>query len=165
MPFIKCKICKKEFYAKQSWLEKGWAKYCSKKCQFEGQKTGQIVKCSICRREIYRTQKQLKRSVSGKYFCSKSCQTIWRNTQVYIGSNHSQWQGGERVYKSILLKGDAEQICRRCKIEDKRVLAVHHLDRNRKNNSLNNLIWLCHNCHFLLHHNKKEEENFMVAMV
>lgn len=165
MSFTRCKICEKEFYAKPSSLKKGWAKYCSKKCQFEGQKTGKTLECFICQREIYRSQQELKKSNSGKYFCSKSCQTIWRNTQVFIGSKHSQWQGGRSEYKNILLKSGADQLCRRCKIKDKRVLAVHHLDRNKSNNSLSNLVWLCHNCHFLLHHNKQEEEALVVAMV
>lgn len=164
MTQVGCLACKKEFYAKPSWVRKGWGKYCSKTCQFEDQKTGLIVKCSVCGKDCYKSVKALNASNSGKYFCSKSCQTIWRN-KLYAGPSHSQWRGGERVYKSILLKSGLEQLCRRCKIDDKRVLAVHHLDRNRKNNSLNNLIWLCHNCHFLLHHNKQEEDNLMVAMV
>ena len=164
MAQVSCLICKKSFYAKPSCLDKGWGKYCSKKCQFEGQKTGKVIRCAVCDKDVYRPVKALAASDSGKYFCGKSCQTVWRN-KLYTGPDHSQWKGGERVYKEILIRSGIEQICRRCKINDARVLAVHHLDRNRKNNSLDNLIWLCHNCHFLLHHNKQEEDKLMVAMV
>jgi len=27
----------------------------------------------------------------------------------------------------------------------------NHIDSNRKNNNLNNLIWLCMNCYYLVH--------------
>lgn len=51
-------------------------------------------------------------------------------------------------------------MCTLCKTEDKRVLATHHIDRNRLNNSVNNLAWLCHNCHFLVHHDNVETQRF-----
>jgi len=31
-------------------------------------------------------------------------------------------------------------------------LIVHHIDKNRNNNGIENLIWLCQNCHYLVHH-------------
>jgi predicted HNH restriction endonuclease len=43
-------------------------------------------------------------------------------------------------------------VCVLCKVSDKRILAVHHKDNNRKNNKVENLVWLCHNCHILVHH-------------
>ncbi|MBI4281264.1 HNH endonuclease [Candidatus Uhrbacteria bacterium] len=36
-------------------------------------------------------------------------------------------------------------------MKNNRVLLVHHIDENRKNNVLSNLVWLCRNCHFLVH--------------
>jgi len=45
-------------------------------------------------------------------------------------------------------------ICSKCGFEDKRVLVIHHKDYNRKNNNINNLIWLCRNCHYLIHDRK-----------
>jgi len=43
------------------------------------------------------------------------------------------------------------QKCGRCGIEDIRVLLVHHKDRNRKNNEIENFEILCRNCHILEH--------------
>lgn len=61
------------------------------------------------------------------------------------------------------------KICRLCKTKDIRVLAVHHIDKNRKNNKISNLAWLCHNCHLLVHHYDAERNKFerikMVPMV
>jgi len=41
--------------------------------------------------------------------------------------------------------------CNRCKNKDLRVLEVHHKDRNRKNNKIENLEILCANCHKIEH--------------
>ena len=165
MPIVKCKICKKSFLAKPSWLKKGWGVYCSASCHHEGLKKGEIVKCYICGKKIWRKPRQLKHSKSGKYFCNKSCQTIWRNTIVFVGENHPNWRTGERNYRNILKKSKRKPICILCKIRDERILTVHHLDKNKKNVELKNLIWLCWNCHFLVHHSKKINKKLMAAVV
>lgn len=38
-------------------------------------------------------------------------------------------------------------VCRDCGCDDRRRLIVHHLDYNKKNNRINNLITLCRSCH------------------
>lgn len=160
MPQASCKICKKKFYVKPSHLLRGWGKYCSKACQSQSQKRGKFVSCAMCGEKVWRIPKELRHSKSGKSFCGKKCQTLWRNSVLYVGPNHINWKGGEFAYRRIMQASDAPLFCKRCKIKDKRLLAVHHLDMNRKNNGLKNLVWLCHNCHFLIHHSAKEKEKF-----
>ncbi|OYV63370.1 MAG: hypothetical protein B7X03_02035, partial [Parcubacteria group bacterium 21-58-10] len=108
--------------------------------------------------------KDFKRSKSGLFFCSKSCQTRWRN-QFFVGEKHANFTTGMNSYRSVLDRNRIPKICRRCKMADARALAVHHIDKNRKNNTLKNLAWLCHNCHFLVHHYEEEREKFMAAIV
>lgn len=158
MPIVECKICSKKFYGKPYFLKIGQAKYCSQKCMRIGSKTGKIVNCHSCGREVYKTQKALNGSKSKTYFCTKSCQTKWRNS-VFIGPKHANWKDGRYSYKSVMLRNKVPKICKICKNRDSRVLAVHHLDQNRKNSNLSNLIWLCHNCHFLVHHDKETIKN------
>ena len=163
MPKFRCKTCGKEAYVKPSHLERGWRIYCSKKCQNEGLKKGKLFPCHTCGKEIYKSVQIQARSTSGKFFCGKSCQTLWRNS-IYIEEKHSNWKGGTASYRNILSRTDAVRICGRCKNEDTRVLIAHHKDRNRQNNTVSNLIWLCHNCHYLVHHYKTEAKNFMVPI-
>lgn len=152
MPQVKCSICAKDFYAKPNWLKRGWGRFCSHGCKSEGQKNGKFVECFTCKRSIYKTKKELRVSKSKKYFCTKTCQTLWRNS-IYVGGNHSNWKGGEHVeYRKRLLRSGLEQYCRVCGTDDKRILCVHHIDKSRKNNAMANLTWLCHNCHYLVHH-------------
>lgn len=163
MPHVPCQVCAKDFYVKPSHLKRGWGKYCSNECKSQGFKTGSFFKCVTCQKEVYKSIKDQYRSKSGKFFCCKSCQTKWRNL-TYVGENHANWKGGESSYKQAMHRAGVPAICARCKIVDARVLAVHHKDKNRKNNALSNLVWLCHNCHFLVHHYKNEAGTFLVPV-
>lgn len=164
MPTAVCQICSKEFYAKPFFLKRGHAKYCSDACMRIASRTDTVVKCYACGKEVYKTKKALRVSKSKTYFCTKSCQTKWRNS-VFIGPKHANWKDGSASYRSVMLKNKIPQVCRLCRTDDLRVLAVHHIDRNRKNSALSNLAWLCHNCHFLLHHYEEVEKKFMEALV
>jgi|SRR3989344_975662 len=151
MPIVLCKVCRKEFYAKPSQRRRGWGRFCSSLCQYKSYLTGKLVKCGICDKKIWRTPQDVRRSKSGKFFCGKKCQTLWRNRE-FSGPRHSQWKNGESIeYRERLINSGAKWICRRCHLRDKRVLVVHHLDKNRRNSSIQNLVWLCSNCHFLVH--------------
>jgi len=150
MPQVSCKLCEKEFYAKPFFLKKGNAKYCSAECQYKAARKGSNVPCYICKKETYRSKAKLKSSKSKKYFCNKSCQTKWRNRE-FIGEKHANWIHGRSAYKSVLTRNKIPAVCKICKTKDERVLAVHHKDQDRLNNKLNNLVWVCHNCHHLVH--------------
>ena len=151
MPIVKCKICDNTFYAKPSQLKLGHGRYCSRQCCTKNQLKGKFVKCDVCCKTVWRMPKDLVKSKSGKYFCSKSCQTLWRN-KYYSGERHPNWRGGEhQEYRSFLIQSKRNPICESCGLDDKRVLIAHHLDKDRSNNNLNNLVWLCVNCHLLVH--------------
>ncbi len=151
MPVQKCKFCKKEFSIKQSRVDKGWGKYCSSKCQYQGYQTGKFVNCDICGNKIYRAVHEIKHSESKKFFCNKSCFAVWKNQHLLIGKKHPRWKDGRASYRETMLRTKILPICEKCGIKDVRVLLTHHIDRNRKNNKVNNLKWLCRNCHYLVH--------------
>lgn len=163
MPMFSCQVCGKSAYVKPSHAKKGWGKYCSNKCNAEAQKTGEYIACHVCKKQVYKSLKDQSRSKSGKYFCGKSCQALWRNS-TYVGKNHSNWKGGTSSYRDILRRAQVPAVCKRCNNTDTRVLSAHHKDRNRQNNSISNLIWLCYNCHYLVHHHKGESKKFLVPV-
>ncbi len=162
MPKVLCKTCSREFYAKPNQIKNGLGKYCSKKCCYEGIKKGKIVQCFICNKDVYKQQKALTKSKSKKFFCGKSCQAIWRNSIVNVGVNHPNWKDGKHVsYRNILRKNNIPETCIFCGNNDKRVLAAHHIDENHRNNDLKNLVWICYNCHILVHNYKEEKIKFL----
>ncbi len=160
MPKVNCKICNSPFYAKPRHLKIGCGKYCSKKCQNTSQRTGFWTECNNCGKSIWKTPRDVRDSKSGKFFCSKSCQTVWRNKH-YSETKHPMWKNGINTYRNILLRSKVPVMCLKCKLKDKRILIVHHLDKNRTNNSLGNLVWLCANCHMLIHADNKEMKSFL----
>lgn len=165
MPVLKkCLLCKKEFAVKPSWVKNGHGKYCSAHCQYISARTGKEVGCFVCGKKVYRSGKSLRGSKSKKFFCTRSCQTKWRNA-YFSGTKHANWIHGRASYRTVLLRENISRVCRRCGIDDVRVLAVHHIDRNKNNNKPANLMWLCHNCHHLIHHDKVEELKLMVPIV
>ena len=147
----KCLVCGKEIEVKESNLRRGWGKYCSKKCQAASQRKGKWVECDYCGKEVYKSPKDIRRSKRNKYFCSVSCHCSWENKNVRCGENSPNWIAGHNVYRRLLKRAGKKELCRRCGNTDKRVLAVHHIDRNRKNNKTENLEWLCRNCHCIVH--------------
>lgn len=161
MPTVSCRQCSASFYVKPNRLARGWGKYCSNDCKNAGFKTGSLLPCATCKKPTYKNKLEQTRSKSGKYFCSKSCQTVWRNSELYVGSKHTNWTNGESSYRDILRRANIPMICTKCRTRDKRILAVHHKDKNRQNNDITNLTWLCHNCHFLVHHYKSEAGGFL----
>jgi len=148
-----CKICNKRFRTKPCFVKKGQGKFCSRYCYYKEKKNDKEFECFTCGNKVYRTLSIVKKSKSQKFFCSKSCQTIWRNKE-YVGTKHARWNGGDSTYRKIIEDSGIEQICKNCGTVDKRVFAVHHVDQNHSNNKLENLVWLCHNCHHLIHYGK-----------
>ena len=161
MPYVNCGICDQKFYAKPRHLRIGWGKYCSIKCRTQSQFNGKVLRCNNCKKKIYRTPAEIKKSISGNFFCSRSCHCVWENKNNRIAENAYNWNGGQNVYRKIMERSDATKKCIKCGLTDYRILEVHHKDKNRKNNRLNNLVWLCCNCHKLEHVKSRQD---MVAV-
>ena len=147
----KCLVCGKEIWTKKSNVKRGWAKYCSKKCQAKAQIKGKWVECDYCGKKIYRTPKDFRRSKSKKFFCSVGCHCSWENENRRCGENAPNWVAGQTVYRKLLKRYGKPEKCNICGISDKRVLIVHHRDANKKSNKPENLEWLCRNCHCIVH--------------
>lgn len=154
MANVNCQICKTEFYAKPSHLRLGYGKYCSLSCSRQSQKTGTYLPCYQCNTLTWKTPKDIRKSKSGYLFCSKKCSMAWKNANVLSGINHPLWKGGHSMYRERLEKVSKNISCQDCGITDMRVLVVHHKDQNRQNNKLSNLVWLCRNCHYIIHNGK-----------
>lgn len=121
------------------------------------------MQCHVCGVSVYKKRYDLNKCVSKKFFCTKSCQTKWRNS-MFIGEKHANWKHGKTTYRLILQKSDRLKKCVLCGITDTRILAVHHIDKDRYNNKVQNLAWLCHNCHYLVHHDNVELRRFQDQM-
>lgn len=84
-----------------------------------------------------------------KTTCGYSC----ANTYFRSGKDHPNWKNGSlSTYRANALR-EYGCICSKCGYsENLAAIVVHHIDKNRENNSIDNLQVLCCNCHAILHH-------------
>jgi len=79
---------KQEFGSKDAKL-----RFCTRTCHrahITKSKLRKIVTCSVCQKAIERKQNDIKKSKSGKYFCSRSCSAKYNNTHKSHGTRRSK---------------------------------------------------------------------------
>ena len=153
MAKLKCKCCDNEFlhYDKRT-------VFCSKECYKKGRI--KLKKCQICGLEYGG------RNSAGKRFCSSKCYGEYRKIN-YSGNNHNSWKGGitySNGYRYIYSPNNPNAnhvgyvMEHRLVMEDKigRFLdlkneVVHHINKNRKDNRIENLVLMTRAEH-LKHH-------------
>lgn len=80
---ILCNYCRKKFKRPKNKINEaikfGWDQYCSAKCQFTCRLTGKYKTCQNCSKNIWRTPRELKNSLTGRFFCDNSCAAKFNN--------------------------------------------------------------------------------------
>ena len=104
------------------------------------------VPCLICKKPIL--------SGLNKKTCSRSCANIHRTGIRYKLNRPRDKVVTERALKIRLIESRGV-VCERCGYNKKEILHVHHKDRNRNNNELENLELICPNCHYEEHYLRK----------
>ena len=150
---IKCDNCGREVNHRPAQikinLNKGGKNYCSKNCSYLGQTKGKICNCANCGKEIYRMQSTIKASKTGNVFCSKSCSATLSNLNKFKEFSKN-WKGGNSLYIKEAYNFYKKE-CSICGYDDENALEVHHIDEDRSNNNIDNLIILCANHHSIVH--------------
>lgn len=73
------------------------------------------------------------------------------------GKLHPKWKGGTYGYYSgiarkVMIENKVDKKCTVC--SSVKNIHTHHIDKNRQNNQLSNLKYLCGSCHLKLHHSE-----------
>jgi len=93
------------------------------------------------------------------------------------GENSSNWMGGisfepydpgfNNALKRKVRKRD-DSTCQECGYSEEKLgyaLSVHHIDYNKRNNILDNLICLCRNCHSQTNYSRKDWTRYFSNML
>ncbi len=110
--------------------------------------------CAYCGKKFKRGVSELNKSKSGLYFCCREHKDLAQRIDSgenfismrpdhydKLGSNSHEYRA--KAFREFPHK------CAVCGYdEDERILQVHHKDSNRQNNSSENLVILCPNCHW-----------------
>lgn len=149
-----CDWCKKRFYKRPSLKKYTKKHFCSVLCSHKYKRRNQVIcKCATCEKELALALSQSQKSKSGRHFCSKSCAITYNNSAYRSGKNHPNWTNGQSSYRDRGLKHYGSKCqnahCTLHNVQEE-MLDVHHIDGNRENNKIDNLIVLCVWCHALL---------------
>lgn len=158
-----CKQCKEIFQAQLREVNRGNAKYCSKKCSKIGANKTRIeknlivktpnVECSYCNKKFYKCPSKKQSSKSGIFFCCREHKDLSQRIGGIKEIQPPHYSLGKFVYREIAFRHYPHQ-CAKCLYSTiPEILEVHHKDRDRSNNNLENLIILCSRCH--------DEEHFL----
>lgn len=90
MPLVTCKTCNTEFDKDSHEIRTTLRHFCSKKCTGIGDRTRSLVLCHHCGTEFGKLPNQMRRSKSGRSFCSKSCSASYNNTHKTHGTRRSK---------------------------------------------------------------------------
>lgn len=127
---LECKQCHKTFFPVAS--EAPRRVYCSIACK-NAAKSGQVPRvCRNCNKEFTKPRSTVQQG-SGLY-CSRDCWRVHRANVFHVVKVRGSCEGCGWSVAPLLL-------------------TIHHKDRNRKNNVVENLQLLCWNCHLLEHLN------------
>ena len=142
-PNTNCSVCGRSIYRRPFQLKQSNGKaYCGQNCY--GISCRNEKPCVICGNPIM--------SSLNKKTCSRSCSNTYRAGIKYKIGRPKDKVDYYRGLKLRLLQ--RTKICERCGYNKIEILQIHHKDRDRRNNSLENLELICPNCHFEEHHLK-----------
>ena len=164
--FKPCLICEKEFYVQPSVEHK---KYCSTKCYAVSisnkpsnrEKTGIYAECPNCKNKKYVCASVLKLNKTGVRFCSVKCKTeAMKNGIITWGFNNEGKSNKSNPYIRKQINGIRMKEHRRVMEEHlgrklKKREHVHHINEDKKDNRIENLIILSPKKHGKLHKSKK----------
>ena len=171
-PIIKqCESCGKEFEVVKRRINS--AKYCSIKCynknriawnknltkedprvkkyalQLKDRKFSEKTKAKMSKTRK-RLIKEGKIKVIEKGETKETNPALQKISDLMKGELNSQWKGGtsSNFYHRIA-RENLIQKC--CLCNSNKFLCIHHKDKNRSNNDLNNLMMVCKSCHSKIH--------------
>jgi len=149
-----CLHCNTVFKAATKELKRGYGKFCSRSCgaKYNGQKyiPEPNMTCSYCQAPMYKNTSKQKNSKSGFLFCSRLCKDQAQqleNVDIFRDMMPDHYGFGQSHYREIAFRHKTME-CEECNYKKcPEILEVHHIDRNRQNNSIENLKVLCPTCH------------------
>ena len=176
-----------KFYkgGEKGWFKKGQVSWNAGTAKLKDKKkraVGELRNCEWCGKPKYFKHSLLEKNKW--FFCSLDCyhnflkgKSISPKTEFKVGmpiEKHPRWLGGKSFepygiefnnkLKELIKKRDKYK-CFICGKKDYRKLSIHHIDYNKKNNDLKNLISLCNHCHIKTNSNRNKWKKFFQELL
>ena len=155
---INCLNCRQEIYVENKEIKRGFGKFCSRKCSSEYNIAHRPelelnVKCAYCEKDFHMPESKQAKSKSGLFFCCRKHKDLAQciGGIEEIMPPHYGLGNGKYSYRQTTLN-NRPAVCERCGYDEHIAgIVIHHKDRNRNNNSSENLEVLCAICHNIEH--------------
>jgi len=155
---INCLQCEKECFVETREINRGNGKFCSRNCSSQHRVANMTtptpnVKCSYCSIEFYINNSKKENSRSGLYFCCREHKDLAQRIGGIKAIQPDHYGEINSNYRTIAFRVyNKPQKCERCEYSvNEAAIIIHHKDRNRSNNDIDNLEVLCCNCHAIEH--------------
>ena len=143
-----CLWCGETFLAYPSEIKKGGGKFCSRKCSMTFRNTyDNPTKSAEVRAKISLHHADVSGENNPMFMKRGEQAPSYKDGRTYFKGD---------IYRRILLASGRKQECEICKTTSD--LCVHHIDGNHDNNVLDNLTWVCYNCHNNIKHPRERDE-------
>ena len=149
---VKCDNCGKEILINNWSYTHNKKHYCSRGCWKKSRSQNNSVnkekeyKCLLCGKHFKGQRQKFNK------FCSNECSAKYKSLQS-IRSIETGMNVSHRVLRQYLIEKHHRCMNPECKWDwtddNNPILELHHIDGDHKNNTLNNCILLCPNCHSL----------------
>lgn len=110
--------------------------------------------CLFCKKEnIKKVRNKLSKYNKLPIFCNRKCKDLASRLEHNILDCRPKHYNKNSIHKygRLVALRNYPNKCENCEYDEYiKILEVHHIDENKKNNRLENLIILCPNCHSLL---------------
>jgi len=144
---LKCEQCGEIFIRENNLIENG-RKFCSVKCRGLSIRNRLQLVCAYCGKHFERSESKAAHAKHGVSFCCRECKDKGQRISSGISAIHpNHYAGGEYVDYRQLAFDTYGAKCAVCGIANEIMLDVHHIDGDRSNNGIENLIVLCANHH------------------
>ena len=161
-----CQTCGKKFQCHKSQVDRGWGKYCSKKCQGSPRKG---MKCSeIHKKRISLSRKGKKHWFFGKHLSKKHRNNISKSMKgKFIGPNSHLWKGEKTKHNSGYIYIYSPNSKNSRMLEHRKIIEnylnrplssneiIHHINDNKSDNRIENLIVFSNRKNHIKFHFKK----------
>lgn len=149
-----CEVCGKKFSVPKSDHRTGTGtiRYCSKKCDGIGKRTGKTIPCPICGKPFYTTRaKTCSRECGWKHASMHKVKRIYdENGYDVMHINGYNKKGNAKIHRLVM----EQQLGRRLTDDE----VVHHINGNKKDNRPENLQVMTKSEHSRMHRMKEVAE-------
>ena len=152
---VQCDNCGNPFPKPKRFVGKGKREICSRDCLDAANQNRIKMNCAICGKEVWRNPSKV-----GKNNLAFCCREHKEEAQTIKSGllKCTHYADGSTIYRRTALEHYGAK-CEWCGFGIEALLEAHHINKNRYDNRIENLIILCLICHGLVHKDLVEVKN------